>query len=200
MNIPLLFSYLLVTAAVLLLPGAAVLAWLRPRDTDPLELLALSGGLSLSLGALLGVFLFQTGLTFEPTTSVFIFLLCLLVIAAAVTFHLLRDWVFKPSEESSPSSHLHAVFLVLFGLAALGGLIILRFTQAQELVVGPWVDSVAHTYWVQLMVEAGGVPRYLLPGMPGAFAPYLAFDIAAAGFTSLARLPAATGTLWIVCW
>lgn len=196
MNIPPLLSYLLAAAAVLLLPGAAVLAWLRPRDTDPLEFLALSGGLSLSLNALSGVFLFQTGLTFEPTTGVFIFLLCLLFIASAVTFHLLRDWVFKPREESPPSGRLHAFLSVLFGLVALGGLIFLRFTQAQELVVGPWVDSVAHTYWEQLMVAAGGVPRYLLPGMPGAFSPYLTFDITAAGFTALTRLSEPTGTLW----
>ena len=109
MTIPPPFSFILVAAAVLLLPGAALLAWLRPRDTDPFEFLALAGGLSLSLTALFGVFLFQTGQTLEPTTGVFIYLLCLLSIAGAVTFHLLRDLVsLNPAEESPPSSHLHA--------------------------------------------------------------------------------------------
>ncbi len=190
-------SLILTAIAVIFLPGAAVVAWVRPRGTDPLEFLALAGGLSLSLGAFFGVFLFQTGLTFTPPTGVFLYLFCLLGITAGITFHLLRDWVFKPREESPRSNPLPVVLIALFGLAALGGLVFLRFSQAQGLVVGPWVDSVSHTYWVQLMVAAGGVPRYLLPGMPGAFAPYLAFDIAAAVFTALARLPAATGTLWM---
>jgi hypothetical protein len=190
-------SFILAAIAVIFLPGAAVIAWVRPRSTDPLEYLSIAGGISLSFGALSGVFLFQTGLTLAPTTCVFLYLICLLGIAAGITFHLLRDWVFKPREDTPRGSPLPAIFLTVFGLAALGGLVFLRFTKAQGLEVGPWVDSVAHTYWVQLMVAAGGVPRYLLPGMPGAFAPYPAFDMAAAAFTALARLPAATGTLWM---
>ncbi len=197
MTIPPPYSFILVAAAVFLLPGAAFLAWLRPRDTDPLEILALAGGLSLSLTAMFGVFLFQTGQTLAPTTGVFLYLLCLLSIAGGVTFHLLRDLVFKPREESPRESRLPTILLAIFGIATLFGLILLRFNQAAGFVVGPWVDSVAHTYWVQLMVTAGGVPRYLLPGMPGAFAPYITFDIAAAAFTAIARLTATHGTLWM---
>lgn len=189
-------TYILAAMAVFLLPGATLLAWLRPKETDPLEFLALAAGLSLSLGAAGGMVLFQTGWTVTPQTGGFLILLGILVIALGVTYHLLRDQIFHPVEKTDNKWSPQPLLLGVFGLAALSGLIFLRFSQASDLVVGPWVDSVAHTYWVQLMVAAGGVPRYLLPGMPGAFAPWLTFEMLAASFTAQAKLPPSTGVLW----
>jgi len=189
-------TYILAAMAVFLLPGATFLAWLRPKESDPLEFLALAGGLSFSLGAAGGMVLFQTGWTVTPQTGGFLILLGILVIALGVTFHLLRDLIFHPLQKTDKKWSPKPLLLGVFGLAALSGLIYLRFSQASALVVGPWVDSVAHTYWVQLMVEAGGVPRYLLPGMPGAFAPWLTFEMLAAAFTALVKEPPSTGVLW----
>jgi len=190
-------SYILIGLSVFFLIGAALLAWIRPRGTDPLEFLALACGLSVSLTALFGVFLFQTGRTFEPPIAIFLYLLCLLVIAMGVTFHLFRDLVFKPVERKPGKFPLLSILLAIFGIAFLAGLVLLRFRQAEGLSVGPWVDSISHTFWIQKMVAAGGVPRYLLPELPGAFAPYITFDITAAAFTALAEIPAATGVLWM---
>jgi hypothetical protein len=190
------FGYFLISLDILFILGAALLAWLRPRETDPLEYLALAGGLSLALGAVGGMVLFQTGWSVTPQTGRFLILLGVLVIALGVTYHLLRDLIIHPVEKTDNKWSPQPLLLGVFGLTALAGLILLRFHQAAGLVVGPWVDSVAHTYWVQLMLAAGGVPRYLLPGMPGAFAPWLTFDATAAAFSALAKLPAAVGVLW----
>jgi len=190
-------SYILIGISVFFLTGIALLAWIRPKGNDPLEFLALASGLSLSITALFGVLLFQTSRTVEKPFAIFLYLLCLLIIALGVTYHLLRDLVFRPAERKPRKFPFFSILLAIFGIAVIAALALLRFHQAEGLVVGPWVDSLSHTFWVQKMVSTGGVPRYLLPELPGAFAPFITFDITAALFTAPAGIPAANGVLWM---
>jgi hypothetical protein len=188
---------ILAALAIIFLPGVALLAWLRPRGQDPLEFLALSSGLSLALSAFFGELLFFTGWKVTQEMWVLIYLVCLLVIASGITFHLFRKFLGKSNQVDPGSHHLRSFILLLGGIIILGSLAYLRFFQASGLVVGPWVDSVAHTYTVQLMTASQGVPRYLLPFLPGISASYITFDISAWVFTTLTSLQTSTGVLWM---
>ncbi|HZW04771.1 MAG TPA: DUF6541 family protein [Anaerolineaceae bacterium] len=167
---------LLAAGLVLVLPGAALLAWQTGLRRDPLEWLADAVGLSISISALiaLGAFLLSVSFTGPVVTALYALAALALVggvVGRGVSGRLSFDW--------------GALGLGLAGLAALAGLIAWRLVQADQLALPLWVDSVHHALVTQKILASGGLPADLAPELPVPFSYHYAFHLLAALFSQL---------------
>jgi hypothetical protein len=179
------FSYLLIAALVLFLPGLAWQVWARAGGRDPLERLADSAGISIALTALAGLAGFLLHLRFNGLGVVGLYGVCLFIWLAGL---------FRPGYLRL--NHWRMGALGLAGAALLLGAAAWRLYQARVLLLPAWVDSVHHVLVVKLIEQAGGVPKNFLPYFPVDFTYHFGFHLLAAVFSSLARVPAEQGVLW----
>lgn len=175
---------LLVAAAagIFFLPGAALLAWRRPRRRDPLEAAADALALSLAITALGGLGCFLLGLRWQPPMLAAGYGLLALILAAG----LLR----RRARLCRPGLILAAVLL----LAAVSAW---RFYQSRGLVLPAWVDSVHHVLVVNKILQAGGLPATLAPEIPAPFYYHYTFHLLAGLFSALTGLEPAQAVLWL---
>ncbi len=179
------FSYLLIAALVLFLPGLAWQVWARTGSRDPLERLADSAGISIALTALTGLAGFLLRLRFNGLGVVGLYGVCLFIWLAGL---------FRPGYLRLRNWRIGA--LGLAGVALLLGAAAWRLYQARTLLLPAWVDSVHHVLVVKLIEQAGGIPRNFLPYFPVDFTYHFGFHLLAAIFSSLALAPAEQGVLW----
>lgn len=162
---------LLAAGLVLVIPGAALLAWQTGLRRDPLEWLADAIGLSISISALiaLGAFLLSFSIT-SPVLTALYGLAGLLLLAGLTVRERRGEHAFTWG----------SLGLGLAGLAALGAIIGWRLVQASGLVLPLWVDSVHHTLVTQKILAIGGLPGDLRPELPVPFSYHYAFHVLAA--------------------
>jgi hypothetical protein len=179
---------------VLLLPGAALLAWL-PAGAEStagrrsfLSTLADAAALSISLPALVALWLFVAGARLGGAGIVGLYALCLLLLVAAVVKKGLR----LPGLRQEPGRWAGGLLAVLF----LGGLVAWRFYQARGLVLPAWVDSVQHALIVRKIVEYGGLPPDLSPYLAVPFFYHYGFHLAAALFVFWSGVTPEHALLW----
>ncbi len=145
---------LLPAVLIFVAPGYLVWAWLlRDEESGPVEVFALSAGLSLALTPLALLFSTVVGLRWSRP----------LVLAASVALALLTSWQLVRSRFrhlrgwNLPALTFAAIFLISLNL---------RYLHIRDLVVPPWVDSVHHALIVKLMAEQGVVPASYEPYLP----------------------------------
>jgi hypothetical protein len=159
---------------MILLPGAAILAWLPAHRRSAAEGLAISFGSGLSiiaLGALLGR---VVGFRFNA--------LLLMILALGCAILLVLGWARrKISLRWSAWAGLE--------ILALAALLALRFYQARDLALPAWVDSIHHAFLVRIFLEGGGIPTTLQPWIPGPFYYHYGFHAAATVFSAFSGLP-----------
>ncbi|HQL38044.1 MAG TPA: hypothetical protein PKV95_01085, partial [Anaerolineaceae bacterium] len=108
--------------------------------------------------------------------------------AAGWFFQLWRDWKTAPRPRfdwQRVRSAVPAGIFLLAALAALGGMIFWRLYQARELVLPAWVDSVHHTWVVQKILAAGGLPPTLGAELPVPFYYHYGFHLITSIYCSL---------------
>jgi len=179
------FSYLLIAAVVLFLPGLAWQVWARAGGRDPLERLADSAGISIGLTVLAGLAGFLLHVRFNGLGVVGLYGVCLFIWLAGL---------FRPGYLRLRNWRIGA--LGLAGVTLLLGAAAWRLYQARGLLLPAWVDSVHHVLVVKLIEQAGGIPRNFLPYFPVDFTYHFGFHLLAAIFSSLTRVPAEQGVLW----
>lgn len=186
-------------AAILLLPGAAWLAWWpRPRR-DALAWLADALALSLALTALVGLISLWLHIRWTQQGLLAAYGICASLTLIGWEYRFLQAVKTAPRPLLSMAGWRAAIppaLGLLIGLAALGGLIAWRHYQARELLMPAWVDSVQHTFVVQKIVENGSLPATLGPELPVPFYYHYGFHLIAAIFTALTGLPAEQTLLW----
>lgn len=180
---------LLAAGIVLLLPGAALLAWLR-RDSagaprrDPVAWLAEAAALSCALTALVGLWLFVAGLRLGAAAVVGVYAACLLAWILAQTKHGIR-WPTR-----------RAWLAGFFTLALLCAFTAWRLYQARSLSLPAWTDSVQHVLVVRKIFEYGGVPADLTPYLAVPFYYHYGFHLIAALLAFWSGLAPDRTVLW----
>lgn len=185
---PLWFSS--AAALVLLIPGASLLAWLPgKRSVDNLlAVLADAAALSISIVALLALWLMITGIKASALGLIIFYSAGVLVLLAAL-------WVRRTQPTGSPARAARFLpWFLAFGLVV--GLSAWRFYQARDLALPAWVDSVHHTLVVRKIIEYRGLPPDLNPYFPAAFFYHYGFHLLAALFAFWTRLTPAEAVLW----
>ena len=167
---------------VLLLPGLAGLAWLRPFKPapEPAEFLADAIALSISLTSVAGLLFRLLGIFPGAAGAALLYGLCL---AGAVTGFLYHSPARFPIHQKLPA--------LLNGLAAgvcVGAILWFRLYQVRDLALPNWVDSVHHTLITRVILEQGGLPDNLLPYLNAPFSYHYGFHLLAASFASWAQL------------
>lgn len=179
----------LAAGIVLLLPGAALLAWLR-RDSagaprrDPVAWLAEAAALSCALTALVGLWLFVAGLRLGAAAVVGVYAACLLAWILAQTKHGIR-WPTR-----------RAWLAGFFTLALLCAFTAWRLYQARSLSLPAWTDSVQHVLVVRKIFEYGGVPADLTPYLAVPFYYHYGFHLIAALLAFWSGLAPDRTVLW----
>ncbi len=168
-------SLWLVIAAgiVLLLPGAAFLAWSPLKNRDFAQRLACAMGLSLALTALGALFTFLTGLSLTGTI--------LAAIYAALAVLALVGWL-RRGASLRPSWGLGIT------VVASGVVVVWRLYQARTLALPAWVDSVQHALIVRAILARGGLRGDMQPFLPVPFYYHFGFHSLTAVFASLGKL------------
>lgn len=159
---------------ILLLPGAALLAWRPDPERDVPEWLAEAVGLSISLTALAALFCWSLqwpvtggGLrAFYGGAALF-----------AIAGHIFR----RRTPSFGPVRPLF--------LAILAALIAWRFYQVQGLAFPPWVDAPHHVLIVRKILETGGLPVDLNPYLSVPFFYHFGFHALTALFAVLSGAP-----------
>ena len=167
---------------VLLLPGAAWLAWMPLRERGFAQSLATAFGISLALTALGALATFVTGVYLSGTGLVLIYV----VFALAVAVGWLRRW------RTLRFSWEWLITIILVGLA-----IAWRLYQASSLVLPAWVDPVHHVLIVQALLHRGGLSGDLTPYLPVPLYYHFGFHAIAAVYAFIGRLPADRAVLLI---
>ncbi|GAP07384.1 MAG TPA: hypothetical protein DEQ80_12400 [Anaerolinea thermolimosa] len=167
---------------VLLIPGLAGMAWLRPFDParEPAEFLADAIALSISLTSLAGLLFNLLGIYPGAAGAAILYGLCL---AGAVTGFLYRGSAPFPVRQKLP-----ALFNGLAAGVCIAALLWFRLYQVRNLVLPNWVDSVHHTLIVRVILERGGLPGDLHPYLDAPFSYHYGFHLLAASFASWAQL------------
>jgi hypothetical protein len=208
---------------VLLLPGAAWLAWLPEERANLVEALADTFGISLALTGLVALAAFLLAWRFTSIGLIGLYLLAALLAALGFARQIVRRTAKRLPDEIDPgvaqtaqpqeaSNTLEATFtsqpnawqrlwedplassgIVLAGFACL---LVWRFIQVRQLVLPAWVDSLHHVLIVRLILETGGIPRSLEPYLPVPFYYHFAFHASAAAFTFWSRLAVPQAVLW----
>ncbi|WP_303773110.1 hypothetical protein [Anaerolinea thermophila] len=171
---------------ILLLPGAAFLAWQPSEDTDPVCRMMDAVGLSIALTALIAMVLWSLNLFPGAWGALIGYALALVFWIVAL---LLREKAF------SWRVFWQDGVKVLAGLAFFTGLLIFRLEQAKPLVLPAWVDSVHHTFFVRMILEQGGVPRTLSPYLDAPFHYYFPFHLITALFAWITGMHPADAVL-----
>ena len=146
-------------AALLVLPGYLLLSFLLPEpNPDPVGRLALAFGLSLALVPLVLLWTTALGLRLSPP----------LAVGPAVALAIVALWRLATTGWRGPREWFAPHNRLLTGALAflLGLTIALRFLQARDLALPPWVDSVHHTLIAQLIADGGRVPASYRPFLP----------------------------------
>jgi hypothetical protein len=168
---------------VLFLPGLVWIVWFPGSYRDPVERIADSLGISLSIIALMGMLFFFTGWRFSSPLIFLLTAICLLAISAAfLSGRIQIKWK-------------TVRFLLLAGLLLLG-MIVWRFYQARTLVLPAWVDSVHHVLIVQKILDSAGLPHTLGPELPVPFTYHFGFHITTAIFSAISGLEPVKAVLW----
>ncbi len=171
---------------ILLLPGAALLAWQRSERADPICRMMDAVGLSIALTALIATVFWALHLSPGAWGALIGYALALVFWIVAL---LLRDRTI--SRRTIWQNGLR----VLAGLVFFAGLLAFRLEQAKPLVLPAWVDSVHHTMFVRVILEQGGVPHTLLPYLDAPFHYYFPFHLVTALFAWLTGLHPADAVL-----
>lgn len=187
----LLVRLILAAVVVLLLPGAALLAWL-PRDSsrqgvagrDLIAWLADAAALSCALTGLGGLWLFVAGWRVGAPVVIAVYAVCLLALGAATIKRSFR-W-------PAPRRWLFAIL----ALAFVAVLVAWRFYQARNLVLPAWTDSVQHVLIVRKILEYGGVPPDLSPYIAVPFYYHFDFHLIAALVAFVSGLSPDQAVLW----
>ncbi len=136
------------------------------------------------LPALLALWLFVFGIRLGGLAVAGLYMLCLALLLAAmirkrIHFSGLLRWRFW-----------------LPGFLLLVGLVAWRLFQIQSLAFPAWVDSVHHTLVVVKILEYGGLPPDLAPGLPVPFFYHYGFHLIDALFAFWSGQPADQAVLW----
>ena len=183
--------WILAAGVVLLLPGAALLAWL-PRDSsrqgaasrDPVAWLADAAALSCAVTAVGGLWLFVAGWRVGAPVVIAVYAACLLALGVAAIRHSFR-W-------PAPRQWLPAIF----ALAFIAVLVAWRLYQARGLALPAWTDSVQHALIVRKILEYGGVPPDLSPYLAVPFYYHFDFHLITALFAFVSGLSPDQAVLW----
>lgn len=188
--------YFLAALIVLLIPGWAVQSWLRvdrateapaPRR-DLIAWLADTVALSISITALVGLWLWVARIRVTGIVTVAFYALCLLAILTALLKRELR----VPGRQQLIAG-LRSGFLALLLVSILTAW---RFYQARDLALPAWVDSVHHTLLVRLILEGGGLPRDFSPYIPAPAYYHYGFHLIAALHAFWAGIAPDRAVLW----
>lgn len=173
-------ALIFLAAVLLLLPGAAWLAWSGRPQADPAGLLADAAALSMALAAVGGMVSFFSGVRLSPGGLLLLFLIA----GGALLLAVRRR---RPAIRGGAGSYLP--------LLVFAGIILFRFLQAAELVLPAWVDSLHHTLLVRLILEQGTVPQSFEPYMPVTLYYHFGLHASASLFAALAGLSAENSLL-----
>ncbi|HEY9075863.1 MAG TPA: DUF6541 family protein [Anaerolineaceae bacterium] len=175
----------LAVLVVLFLPGFAWQAWTRPRSADPLQHLGEAAAISLALTALQGLLAFWVGAPLLAGNA-WLFAGFWLVVGLA-------GWI-RNRPDTRCSWRSAGGWLA--AAAGFGLLAAFRLYQARGLIFPPWVDSVHHTLFVRMSLEAQGIPASMEPYLPVPFYYHYGFHLATALVSSLAQNPPQQAVLW----
>ena len=175
--------FLSIAVLVLFLPGLVWIVWFPGSNRDPVERIADSLGITLSIIALLGMIFFFIGWRF---TSPLIFLLTALwLLAISVAFlsgRIQLNW--------------KTIRILTLALILLVLIIVWRFYQARTLVLPAWVDSVHHVLIVQKILDAAGLPQTLGPELAVPLTYHYGFHLTTALFSYITALEPVKAVLW----
>jgi len=180
-------TYSLAAGLILLLPGAAWLAW-SPGCSGWLARLADAVGISIGVTVLAALAGFYLHIQFSRPLLTGLYIFCGLVLLTGIFWR-----AFRKNLRPINGKQLAAALL---GVAALIGLIVWRLYQARSLVLPAWVDSVHHTLVVRLILETRGLPATLEPYLPAVFSYHFGFHILAALFAGITAIEPASAVLW----
>jgi hypothetical protein len=185
---PQIIENILAASLILLLPGAAWLVW-SPQNKGFLPRLADAVGISISATALTALAGFYLKIPFTRPLLTGIYGFCALIFLAG----LIRLGM-AALKRPFPWRDLG---MALLGAAALTALFVWRFSQARELVLPAWVDSVHHSLLVRIFVENSGIPDTLAPYLPVTFSYHYGFHVLGALFAGLTGSDPAAAVLWL---
>jgi hypothetical protein len=198
---------------VLFLPGIAWQSLFWDPDQDIFERLAEATGVSISLTALVALFLYIIGWQISSAALIVGYLL-LAPLAVWGFWQYFQEYKlgeipstrqdeYDPSGEISPvkrgflwllrRGRFRYIFLALIFIFIL----VWRFYQIREVVLPLWVDSVHHVQIVKLLLENGGLPDTFEPYMPVPFYYHYAFHALTAVFSIFGRISPESSVLYI---
>lgn len=158
---------------VLILPGMAILAWVKHDGQDFAEQLASCIGLSISITTLVFLLTFYFHFQISNPFLALFYLLCGLSCIAGWLHHKI-----KPRWSREIPATLGLLAVVLF----------LRFLQIEDLLLPAWVDSVHHVLITRLITETRSIPSSLDPYLPVPFSYYFGFHGMAALYSLISGL------------
>lgn len=173
---------LLAALVVLLLPGAAFLAWRPTPEQDLPEWLAEAVGLSLALTALGALYL--RGVQWPVSGGVLWGLY-----GGLALFGLAGRWARRGTRPCGTARWLY--------LLVLAALIVWRLYQVHGLAFPPWVDAPHHVLIVRRILEGGILPADLGPHLPIPFFYHFGFHVPTALFAALSGAPLEKAALWM---
>ncbi len=162
---------LFASLAVLFLPGYVALRLLLWKGKDIGQTMALSVGLSLSVGPLAAELFFH--LPWEPPSYAFLL---------AVIFVTILSLGFALSNIFRRGSGWVSAGLVLGAFTAAGW----RLWQVRHLVLPAGTESLNHVLITRKILEMGRIPENLEPYLGAPFHGYFSFDVLCAAFAGLA--------------
>lgn len=171
---------------ILLLPGAAFIAWIKNDSSDLLCRILDVVGMSIALTSLVAM-LFWVVEGFPGAWGALVWFVLALIL-----------WVMAVLSKGgglSLTAFWHGVLQILVGLVFFAGLLVFRLEQAKSLVLPAWVDSVHHTFFVRVILEQGGVPQTLSPYLDAPFHYYYPFHLFTALFAWMTGLHPADAVL-----
>ncbi len=190
----------LAALAVLFLPGMTVLLWARPKVRDPIENIALASGISLAINGIFGTLMNAMSWKLGSRQWLLVEFFLLFCSFVAILVHLVRSTlIIKKRSKTVPDlrSGMQTTLITFAGLAFFALIIAFRLLQSNDLILPSWVESVNQVFLVNKMVNATGVPQYLMPELPGVFAPFLVFPFSVSIFVHLTGWEAAGAVLFM---
>lgn len=167
---------------VLLLPGIAILVWIKHESIGVAACLADCIGLSISITTVLFLITFYTPLRITSTFLTILYSLCAIISLAGILHRRIK---------------LHWSWEIPITLFLFGVVIALRFYQVRGLLLPAWVDSIHHTLITKVIIEQGAIPITLAPYLNVPFSYYFGFHGLAAAYSQISGLPAEKAILFL---